>query len=70
MTTEIAGRSKLGIQNYGQSRFSAFGSAFVAHGFTMYPILLLLVVVGAIVAPRFLTASISSIFSIRSASLD
>ncbi|MBP1806671.1 hypothetical protein [Rubellimicrobium aerolatum] len=37
------------------SRRSAFGSAFVANGFTMYPVLLLLVIVGALVAPRFLT---------------
>jgi ribose/xylose/arabinose/galactoside ABC-type transport system permease subunit len=40
-----------------KSRLSAFGSAFVANGFTMYPVLLLLVVVGAIVAPRFLTTT-------------
>lgn len=39
----------------GPSRLSAFGSAFVANGFTMYPVILLLVIVGAIVAPRFLT---------------
>jgi simple sugar transport system permease protein len=43
-------------QHIGQSRLSAFGSAFVAHGFTMYPVLLLLVIVGAIVAPAFLTS--------------
>lgn len=43
-------------QHAKQSRLSAFGSAFVANGFTMYPVLLLLVIVGAIVAPRFLTA--------------
>jgi simple sugar transport system permease protein len=40
----------------GPSRISSFGSAFVAQGFTMYPVLLLLVIVGAIIAPRFLTA--------------
>ena len=39
----------------GQSRFSAFANAFVADGFTMYPVLLLLVIVGAIIAPRFAT---------------
>ena len=39
-----------------QSRLSAFGSAFVANGFTMYPVLLLLVIVGAVVAPAFLTS--------------
>ena len=39
----------------GPSKLSAFGSAFVANGFTMYPVLLLLVIVGTLVAPRFLT---------------
>ena len=39
----------------GPSKLSAFGSAFVANGFTMYPVLLLLVIVGALIAPRFLT---------------
>ena len=39
----------------GRSRFSAFGSAFVANGFTMYPVLAVMVVIGAIVAPSFLT---------------
>ena len=34
MTAESMSRSKPGIQNYGQSRISAFGSAFVAQGFT------------------------------------
>lgn len=38
------------------SKLAAFGSAFVANGFTMYPVLLLMVIVGAIIAPRFLTA--------------
>ena len=38
-----------------RSRMSAFGNAFVANGFTMYPVLLLLIIVGALVAPRFLT---------------
>lgn len=37
------------------SRLSEFGSAFVANGFTMYPVLLLLIILGALVAPRFLT---------------
>jgi len=50
------GAPKSGIQSGGQSKISAFGSAFVAQGFTMYPVLLLLVIVGAIIAPRFLTA--------------
>jgi len=48
--------SKPEKRNSGQSQLSAFGNAFVAHGFTMYPVLLLLVIVGAIVAPRFATA--------------
>ncbi len=39
----------------GPSKMSSFGSAFVANGFTMYPVLLLLVIVGALVAPRFLS---------------
>jgi len=39
----------------GRSRLAAFGSAFVANGFTMYPVLLVMVVIGAIVAPSFLT---------------
>ena len=42
-------------QSHGPSRLSAFGSAFVANGFTMYPVLLLIVIVGAFVAPSFLT---------------
>lgn len=41
----------------GPSRLSSFGSAFVANGFTMYPVLLLLVIVGALVAPRFLSTT-------------
>jgi ribose/xylose/arabinose/galactoside ABC-type transport system permease subunit len=43
-------------QSHGPSRLSAFGSAFVANGFTMYPVLLLIVIVGAFIAPSFLTA--------------
>jgi simple sugar transport system permease protein len=39
----------------GRSRLSAFGSAFVANGFTMYPVLAVMVVIGAFVAPSFLT---------------
>jgi simple sugar transport system permease protein len=40
-----------------RSRFAGFGSAFVARGFTMYPVILLLVAVGAIAAPAFLTTT-------------
>lgn len=43
-------------QSHGPSRLSAFGSAFVANGFTMYPVLLVIVIIGAFVAPSFLTA--------------
>ncbi|MGY0193923.1 ABC transporter permease [Leptothrix sp. BB-4] len=39
----------------GPSRLSAFGSAFVANGFTMYPVLLIIVIIGAFIAPSFLT---------------
>ena len=55
MTAERTSRPQSGIHTHGQSRIAAFGSAFVAHGFTMYPVLLLLVIVGAFIAPRFLT---------------
>ena len=55
MTVENVRNSGPAKHNPGQSRLSAFGSAFVADGFTMYPVLLLLVVVGAVVAPRFAT---------------
>ncbi|WP_341487547.1 ABC transporter permease [Pararhizobium sp. A13] len=55
MSLEMVSNSKLEKRNLGQSRLSAFGSAFVADGFTMYPVLLVLVIVGAIVAPNFAT---------------
>ncbi|MGH8601311.1 MAG: ABC transporter permease [Gammaproteobacteria bacterium] len=57
MNIEMVGHSKKTEQNSGQSRLSAFGSAFVADGYTMYPVLLLLLIVGAIVAPRFATTT-------------
>jgi simple sugar transport system permease protein len=38
-----------------RSRLAEFGNAFVANGFTMYPVLLLLIIVGALVAPAFLS---------------
>lgn len=56
MTKAKATNPKSGIQSDGQSKLASFGSAFVAQGFTMYPVLLLLIIVGAIIAPRFLTA--------------
>lgn len=42
-------------QQTGRSRLSALGSAFVSGGYTMYPVLALLVLVGAVVAPNFAT---------------
>ncbi|MBZ9662500.1 ABC transporter permease [Mesorhizobium sp. ESP-6-4] len=57
MSTDIVSKSTPKKERSGQSRLSAFGSAFVAGGYTMYPVLLLLVIVGAIVAPRFATAA-------------
>lgn len=39
-----------------RSKLAAFGTAFVSKGFTMYPVILLMFIVGAIYAPRFLTA--------------
>ena len=56
MSIQADTNSNTTTQHIGQSRLSAFGSAFVANGFTMYPVLLLLVIVGAIVAPAFLTS--------------
>jgi simple sugar transport system permease protein len=44
-----------GQAQVGRSRLSAFGSTFVSGGFTMYPVLALLVLVGAVVAPNFAT---------------
>jgi simple sugar transport system permease protein len=41
----------------GPSRLQAFGSAFVAGGYTMYPVLAALVLVGAIIAPNFATST-------------
>ncbi len=55
MSTEVISKPMPGQRNSGQSRLSAFGSAFVAGGFTMYPVLLILVIVGAVIAPRFAT---------------
>jgi ribose/xylose/arabinose/galactoside ABC-type transport system permease subunit len=56
MTMEATKTPRSGIQGDRQSKLAKFGSAFVAHGFTMYPVLLLLVIIGAIIAPKFLTA--------------
>lgn len=57
MKAGTVGASKLEKAQSGQSRLSAFGSAFVADGYTMYPVLLILVIVGAVVAPRFATTT-------------
>lgn len=54
--TEVGNvKSKVAERVGTSSKASSFGSALVANGFTMYPVLLLLIIVGAIVAPRFLT---------------
>lgn len=50
MSSAMTGQAQIG-----RSRLSAFGSAFVSGGFTMYPVLALLVLVGAVVAPNFAT---------------
>jgi ribose/xylose/arabinose/galactoside ABC-type transport system permease subunit len=50
MSSAMTGQAQVG-----RSRLSAFGSAFVSGGFTMYPVLALLVLVGAVVAPNFAT---------------
>lgn len=55
MSKSITGGDMSNKKNSGQSRLSAFGSAFVAGGYTMYPVLFLIVIVGALVAPRFAT---------------
>jgi ribose/xylose/arabinose/galactoside ABC-type transport system permease subunit len=57
MSVKTMSDATLDKRNAGQSRFSALGSAFIADGFTMYPVLLVLVIVGAIVAPRFATTA-------------
>ncbi|MBC2836552.1 ABC transporter permease [Paragemmobacter straminiformis] len=54
MSSAMTGQAKAGTPA-GRSRLSAFGSAFVAGGYTMYPVLALLVLVGAVVAPNFAT---------------
>lgn len=56
MSVQTEMNSNTTAQHAGQSRLSAFGSSFVSNGFTMYPVLLLLIIVGAIVAPAFLTS--------------
>lgn len=50
MSSAMTGQAQVG-----RSRLSAFGSTFVSGGFTMYPVLALLVLVGAVVAPNFAT---------------
>lgn len=39
-----------------KSKFSAFGTAFVSRGFTMYPVILLMGIIGTFTAPAFLTS--------------
>jgi simple sugar transport system permease protein len=55
MSVGTAGNAMPDKSRQGQSRLSTFGSTFVTGGFTMYPVLLVLVIVGAVVAPRFAT---------------
>lgn len=57
MEIEVPGgqREQKTMKADGQTRLQAFGQAFVAGGWTMYPVLLLLIVVGAFIAPRFLS---------------
>jgi len=39
----------------GRSKLAEFGQTFVSRGFTMYPVIVLMFVIGAITAPAFLT---------------
>lgn len=55
MSVDAMSNTKLEKRNVEPSRMAAFGNAFVAQGYTMYPVLLILVIVGAVVAPRFAT---------------
>ena len=57
MSTDMVSNSKLVKPAKGRSKWAAFGSSFVADGYTMYPVILLLVIIGAIVAPRFATTT-------------
>lgn len=56
MSGAMTGQAKAGQTQAGRSRLSTLGSAFVSGGYTMYPVLALLVLVGAVVAPNFATA--------------
>ena len=56
MNSENNSHMDLDLNENKSSKLAAFGNAFVANGFTMYPVLILLLVIGAIVAPRFLTS--------------
>jgi len=55
MTKNSNQQAENGAPHLGQSRLAAFGSRFVANGFTMYPVLAVMVAIGAVVAPSFLT---------------
>jgi simple sugar transport system permease protein len=57
MVQGAEGSSKLrgNGSNAKTSGLAAFGSAFVSRGFTMYPVIALMFIVGATFAPRFLT---------------
>lgn len=41
--------------NTGRSKLAEFGQTFVSRGFTMYPVIVLMFIIGAITAPAFLT---------------
>ncbi|WP_455924454.1 ABC transporter permease [Pseudomonas putida] len=57
MSTQMVSDSTLTKPARARSKWAAFGTAFVADGYTMYPVILLLVIIGSIVAPRFATAT-------------
>jgi len=57
MSTQMVSDSKLVNPAQGRSKWAQFGTSFVADGYTMYPVILLLVIIGSIVAPRFATTT-------------
>ena len=57
MSTDMVSQSDSTKTTAHRSKWASFGSSFVSDGYTMYPVILLLVIVGAVVAPRFATAT-------------
>lgn len=55
MDTQMEKNESTGGGNTGRSKLAAFGQAFVSKGFTMYPVIVLMFIVGAVTAPAFLT---------------